>query len=543
MKKNDAKTSREGLSDDEVKALPTLEYTLFKTFGVFVSISMILICAILITSIVVTGNATESISEDGLNDQIDVHLTSSAVELSAKVGLRLKTIEDSVVKFSAGIHSEAYLGKDVLEVPEPDFRNTDSELADEVGPIDRFGDVDEEGTLENSVWFFNGNQGTPDTDNIRNSSSKMHYFYRSLWRNHESVIAMYTGYQENQLYRYYPGRVQFDNGFNPLVRDWYIAARDAEGDDVGHDGPYVDAFGHGWMITISKAFCANSARTSAVECETNDNNLVGVAAADITIGALQKEILKVQFFDENTATMVRYSDGAVVASQHWDSEATETDQNAEPPFIYDLEGSGIDQSQWQEIRDASEGAKVIRYTKTDGTKWVLARSFVPLHESDRPGESDSSTGNSKPPRYVIFVEAEEDTVKAPLEDMKDEIDSSKRNLIIIAVFLSLAVWVLVLGLIKFTAFKITGPLRKMMEVATVITSEAANDTGMEGELSTDIPEPNDEIGEFVREFQTMVHGLNKGGVKGTKVHDYVQNPFYREQGSTQPLPWSSALSK
>lgn len=39
----------------------------------------------------------------------------------------------------------------------------------------------------------------------------------------------------------------------------------------------------------------------------------------------------------------------------------------------------------------------------------------------------------------------------------------------------------------------------------------------------------------------MVHGLNKGGVKGSKVHDYVDNPFYREEGSSQPLPWSDAL--
>lgn len=280
------------------------------------------------------------------------------------------------------------------------------------------------------------------------------------------------------------------------------------------------------MITISKAFCVDNLGnpTEREDCPENvdpdqdghPSNLVGVAGADITIAALQEEILDVEFFNENTATMVLFSDnedddGRVVASRHWDSAEDEEDENADPPLIYELPGSGIDKAQWDKIRNPEGGARVMRYTKKVsgdsnadqgdevGTRWVLARSFVPLHENDRPGansEDNNDNGdNGRGPRYVIFVEASEDTVEEPLDDLKSEISSSRRDLLIIAIFLSIAVWLIVMALIKYTAWKITGPLRKMMEVATVITSEAANDGDMEGELSTDIPEPNDEIGE------------------------------------------------
>lgn len=49
-KPSTAQTSREGLSDKEVENLPTLEKTLFKTFGTFVTVSMLLICVMYVSS-------------------------------------------------------------------------------------------------------------------------------------------------------------------------------------------------------------------------------------------------------------------------------------------------------------------------------------------------------------------------------------------------------------------------------------------------------------------------------------------------------------
>lgn len=41
----------------------------------------------------------------------------------------------------------------------------------------------------------------------------------------------------------------------------------------------------------------------------------------------------------------------------------------------------------------------------------------------------------------------------------------------------------------------------------------------------------------------MVHGFNKGGVKGRNISNYVDNPFFRDGGSKDsPLPWDTVLS-
>lgn len=119
----------------------------------------------------VTGSATESISEDGLNDQIEDHLRSSAVELSAKVGLRLQTIEDSVVKFMAGVHGETFLGNDVLAVPDPDFFYNDSFS---VGELDRF-EIDEEATLDHSIWY-QRSDATPEPADLHNVSLSLYAY-------------------------------------------------------------------------------------------------------------------------------------------------------------------------------------------------------------------------------------------------------------------------------------------------------------------------------------------------------------------------------
>lgn len=47
--------------------------------------------------------------------------------------------------------------------------------------------------------------------------------------------------------------------------------------------------------------------------------------------------------------------------------------------------------------------------------------------------------------------------------------------------------------------------------------------------------------QFVREFKQMVHGMNKGGVKGSKVHQFVSNPFYSEGSAHPDVPWNDVL--
>eukprot|EP01138_Halocafeteria_seosinensis_P011866 gb/GECG01012126.1/.p1 GENE.gb/GECG01012126.1/~~gb/GECG01012126.1/.p1 ORF type:complete len:556 (+),score=85.50 gb/GECG01012126.1/:1-1668(+) len=536
-----------GMADEEINKLPTLERTMVKTFGLFVSISMALIVAILIVSIIVTGNATENISEEGLEDQIKGHLRSSAEELTAKIDLRFSTVEDSVVKFMASIHGQAAEdgSSDILEFQEDKNFET-NEMCDVMQELFVRLPEDKNGTLDYSVYGFGESVDSIDSTTRKNinDSFTMQYFYRNLWRNNDPVVAMYTGYENSKsLWRYYPGVCGID--FKPLdQRQWYTLTNvDGSRNQINHIGPYKDAFGLGWMITIAHGVFSGGIPEQ--DEDANDNKFIGVSAADITLDQLQREILSVRFFNQSTASMFRYEDERVVEDPFWDGNKGEgIDDPTSPaggvatPKVEDVHpGIGSVMSQ---IKDLDEGSKIITYER-DGKTWILARAFVPPHP-DVAINPDSTFEEWKNPRYVVFVEAPEEEVLSPLSDLRDEISASRRNLVIIAVFLSIGVWLIVLGLIKLVSNRITGPLRRMMDTAKLITDQAAEDDQMEGELDTDIPEPNDEIGEFVREFKTMVHGLNKGGVKGSKVHNYIDNPFYRPEGASKPeLPWEDVL--
>ncbi|CAE7733174.1 unnamed protein product, partial [Symbiodinium sp. KB8] len=88
------------------KELPTLQSQMFKYFGGFVTAAVVLIFAVLAGGIALTGDRTSTISREGLDKQINTHLRTSAKELSARVGLELGAVENSVVRYTASIHSQ-----------------------------------------------------------------------------------------------------------------------------------------------------------------------------------------------------------------------------------------------------------------------------------------------------------------------------------------------------------------------------------------------------------------------------------------------------
>lgn len=232
--------------------------------------------------------------------------------------------------------------------------------------------------------------------------------------------------------------------------------------------------------------------TIAQSVLNNNNQLVGVAAADITIKRLQQEILRVQFFGQSSASMVKM-DGTVVADPFWDADAASGDTSVEAPALWDIH-PGISEELWASIKDTTQGARIFTYER-DGDTWILGRSFIPLHPDDRPGQTKTSSRFSFRPRYVVLVEARQADVEASLSDMRTEIQQSRIELIFIALGLCLAVLIIVLGLLKFTARRTTRPLREMMEVAERITKQATDDGGESVKLTSQIAADDDEVGE------------------------------------------------
>lgn len=117
-------------------------------------------------------------------DQIDSNLLSSAVQLSSKIGLRLKTVEDAVVKFSASTNAQVSDQEDVLVRPSPDYRDNDIP-ASELATIDRY-TIDLKASLRYSVWYAAGNKQYGALSSVRNTVyyplGRFFLYYRLAWR-------------------------------------------------------------------------------------------------------------------------------------------------------------------------------------------------------------------------------------------------------------------------------------------------------------------------------------------------------------------------
>ena len=124
-------------------------------------------------------------------------------------------------------------------------------------------------------------------------------------------------------------------------------------------------------------------------------------------------------------------------------------------------------------------------------------------------------------------------VVAPLATMDRKIENSQIIVSIVSVIGALVTLAVVTGLAFWLVHSITRPLKAMRLVATEI---AQSSTGAVAPgLHNDVQGGQDEIGEFVQEFKTMLSGLSATNAKATTVSaTLVKNPYFRPA----QRPWS-----
>lgn len=511
--------------------------------------------------IALTGDRTSTISREGLDKQINTHLRTSAKELSARVGLELGAVENSVVRYTASIHSQATESDFPWEVPEEDY--TFDEIPPQfVGPVARVNNAQR--SLRFSSYYTAPNVArTAAVNSSISTSLSMQYLYRELWDAHPSVVAMYTGYETGSM-RLYPGQdpAEVLTDYDPRLRGWYRSALRTES-SVIQTSPYIDAFGLGWLITLAQPVLSPSSVSATA---------VGVAGVDVTIRTLQRSILSVGFFSEQSSASMIQFDGRVVADPFWDADADAVRayaaaDNAQTvqdeldildsfvaPNFFDVH-PGVSRALWESIRDPQGGIKTLQYSR-DGEVYILARSFVPVHPLDdptlTPAEASAAAATFQP-QYVITVEAKRADVHATLDDMAERISSGTGTLIGIAAGVCVATLAIVLGVLYWTSRSVTSPLKGMMEVARAITSSAEIGvaSGDIQERTANIKETDDEIGAFAGHFKRMVVGLDNKEVTRTRAAEAVPNKLFRtlapcEVGVQAPpraerLPWEDGF--
>jgi len=395
----------------------------------------------------------------------------------------------------------------------------------------------------------------PDSEglvsNLADKSAALDHFMRPLYETYEDIftIGVWFYNEGNCAVRVYPGVSPIPFGsytpvdcehvdcvhhgdgdsvvgrdYNCVERSWFQhAVYQRNGvleddfvratDDVIFPGePYTNAWTPDgvtqWLMAFSKAVY-----------DRITDELIAVVAVEIEMSALVHSILDIDFGDATGSVSLVSADstGTVFADSNWDMEtATET------AAITSLD-SGISDALWQsiccpDIASEEDWSDVYEYSHA-GKDYYLTRFPVP----PPPGTigSDYSSYSEQPnysPEYYVLVSMAQEDVHEPLETMAKDMNSDVTVLSLVTALLVLLSSVLTVAAVRRVADELCEPLAWMSDIAEKITGNAAGEDLAAGiDNSANHAEADDEIGELVHEFKTMVRGLGGNAAAGAVV--------------------------
>ncbi|MGC9436030.1 MAG: SpoIIE family protein phosphatase [Methanomicrobiales archaeon] len=205
----------------------------------------------------------------------------------------------------------------------------------------------------------------------RAALAAMDRIFVPVYRADPRITLVYTG-SSSGLVRLYPGS-QPPEGYDPRTRSWFTDAVAADG--VVWSAPYIDALGHGMMIT-----CARAVTDPA-------GDRVWVVAADVTLQTIDQQIINTQVGTTGYAFLID-GEGNVISGPGM----TAGDLRYDVP----VEGQNLSESPLRQLRETAgkmvagetgislvelrDGARFIAYAPVESTGWsvgiVLPQSEV-----------------------------------------------------------------------------------------------------------------------------------------------------------------------
>ncbi|TYQ13276.1 UNVERIFIED_CONTAM: sigma-B regulation protein RsbU (phosphoserine phosphatase) [Acetivibrio alkalicellulosi] len=118
----------------------------------------------------------------------------------------------------------------------------------------------------------------------------MKYVFEPILSGDSNISSIFLGTQSGITIMFSNFPPVKNPGYDPRVRPWYIEA--SSNKEVIWTETYQDAFGKGYMVTCAKA------------CFDKDGNLKGVLGADVTLKALNDQIISTQIGDLGYAVLI-----------------------------------------------------------------------------------------------------------------------------------------------------------------------------------------------------------------------------------------------
>ena len=141
---------------------------------------------------------------------------------------------------------------------------------------------------------------------LLNDTSIMDLHCIQLFQNYTDVVAVYYGHDSNGFFRKYPGHSTKlgdpSRNYDPRARPWYLTSM-ATDSDISITDPYLDAFGLGWMITMS------------YKLRDVEGTIIGVVGIDMLIDTIRTNIVDFQI--DNSVSYLIQSNDVVLSAPEW----------------------------------------------------------------------------------------------------------------------------------------------------------------------------------------------------------------------------------
>ena len=204
----------------------------------------------------------------------------------------------------------------------------------------------------------------------------MKYVFNPILTGDSNLSSIYLGTQSGITIMFSNFPPVKNEGYDPRVRPWYIQASKSK--NVTWTETYEDAFENGLMVTCSKG------------CFDKNGTLKGVMSADVTLKALNDQVISTQIGSLGYALLID-DRGKVIARPELSSEDEKWDESfkvgnlteTDNPELKKIADNMIARKTGVEICSFKGGQKYIAYAPLASTNWSLA-AVMPLDEIVKP---------------------------------------------------------------------------------------------------------------------------------------------------------------
>ncbi|KAI8805857.1 hypothetical protein BJ742DRAFT_741069 [Cladochytrium replicatum] len=345
---------------------------------------------------------------------------------------------------------------------------------------------------------------TPDQTAFLESTAHLDPIFKILYKYNTEVLELYAGFT-NGLFRRFPGSStsRTKPAYDPRERPWYKSAQESPQSLYVVTDPYLDAFGKGWMFTVS-----------AQVMNYSTGQFAGVVGIDVTITTL-KQRLETQAVRGGSSSLYLLKSGVALSAPSWDLSKW----TSESPFTYkDAVSPSISADLWGRISTAKLGVSTSEIYSDPAT----SEQYLVLYKAL------NITNGKTAPSYVSLSTFPLSRINVPIQNVQSTMTRIFGMYSGISVGIFAAVVVLVLTSFAALATSATRPLVRLSEESQQISRNIGEQDLFSGVGANGATKGKgrlgavDETEELSKRFYDMVTSLRE-----TEAFPKEKNPFFQ----------------